>query len=100
MLTLLAHCGANWKYCDTGTGAVAVLLLWGTVWAGRKADKKAKAKKAQRDYVLQQAQAHGVMDTVHAIAAQMRAAEREAAAAGAPRAGTTRKKGTTKEKSR
>ena len=95
MPTLLAHCGANWKYCDVGTGLAALSLLGGTVWACRKADKKAKQKRAQRDYVLQQANAHGVMDTVNAIAAQMRAAED--AAAGKP-AATTRKKGTTKKK--
>jgi hypothetical protein len=97
VLTLLAHCGANWIYCDGGTGLVAVMLLWGTVWAGRKADRKAKQKRAQRDFVYQQAQAHGVMDTVNAIAAQMRAAEPGAAPA---RTGTTRKQGTTKKKSR
>lgn len=99
MLTLLAHCGANWKYCDTGTGLAAVGLLWGTVWAGRKADKKAKIKRAERDLVLRQAQAHGVMDAVNAIAAQMRAAEAENGATAAPRTGTTRKKGTTKKRS-
>ena len=71
------------------------MLLWGTVWAGRKADKKAKQRRAQHDFVFQQANAHGVMDTVNAIAAQMRAAED--AAAGKP-AATTRKKGTTKKK--
>lgn len=98
MLTLLAHCGANWKYCDGGTGAVAILMLWGTIWAGRKADKKAKAKRAQHDLVLQQAQAHGVMDAVNAIAAQMRAAESGASATAAPRTGTTRKKATTRKK--
>ena len=99
MLTLLAHCGANWKYCDGGSAAAGILLLWGTIWAGRKADRKAKAKRAERDFVFQQAQAHGVMDTVNAIAAQMRAAE-AAAQPAAQRTGTTRKKGTTKKKAR
>ena len=95
--TLLAHCGANWIYCDGGSGLAAVLLLWGTVWAGRKADKKAKLRRAQHDFVYQQAQAHGVMDTINAIAAEMRAADDAARPEGAT---GTRKKGTTKKRNR
>jgi hypothetical protein len=37
---VLAHCGANWKYCDGGTAATAIVLLVGVIWAGKRAERK------------------------------------------------------------
>jgi hypothetical protein len=47
---LLAHCGANWKYCDGGTAGSFVLMLFGIRWAAKRADAKAKRRRAaERD---------------------------------------------------
>lgn len=46
MLTFLAHCGANWIYCDGGSGLVLVLIVIGVFWAGKRAERKAKERRA------------------------------------------------------
>jgi len=42
---VLAHCGANWKYCDGGTVATAIVLLVGVIWAGKRAERKKQARR-------------------------------------------------------
>lgn len=33
MLTFVAHCGANWIYCDGASGVALVLIVVGVIWA-------------------------------------------------------------------
>jgi len=46
VLTFLAHCGANWKYCDGGSAVVLVLIAVGVIWAGKRAERKARERRA------------------------------------------------------
>jgi hypothetical protein len=46
MLTFVAHCGANWIYCDGGSGLALVLIVVGVIWAGKRAERKSKERRA------------------------------------------------------
>ena len=48
MITVLAHCGANWKYCDGGSVAGGVLLLWLVRRSVKRAERKARERHAER----------------------------------------------------
>lgn len=48
MTTLVAHCGANWKYCDGGSVAGGVLLLWLVRRSVKRAERKARERRAER----------------------------------------------------
>jgi hypothetical protein len=52
---LLAHCGANWKYCDGGTAVTAVVLLLGVIWAGKRAERKKQARREEHMRALEAA---------------------------------------------
>jgi hypothetical protein len=45
---LLAHCGAYWYYCDSGSVAGALLLLWLVRMSVKRAERKAKERAAAR----------------------------------------------------
>lgn len=52
---LLAHCGANWKYCDGGTVATAIVLLVGVIWAGKRAERKKQERREEHMRALEAA---------------------------------------------
>jgi hypothetical protein len=70
---LLAHCGANWKYCDGGTAVTAVILLVGVIWAGKRAERK---KQARREQHLRALEAAGLLRQMTADNENLRALAR------------------------
>jgi hypothetical protein len=45
---VVAHCGANWKYCDGGSIAGGVLMLWLVRGSVKRAERKARERRAAR----------------------------------------------------
>jgi hypothetical protein len=45
---LLAHCGANWKYCDGGSIAGGLFMLWLVRRSVKRAERKAHERRAAR----------------------------------------------------
>ena len=48
MIDLLAHCGANWKYCDGGSIAGGVFMLWLVRRSVKRAERKARERRDER----------------------------------------------------
>jgi hypothetical protein len=46
MTTFLAHCGANWWLCDGASGVALVFIVVGVIWAGKRAERKSKERRA------------------------------------------------------
>ena len=47
-MSLLAHCGANWMYCDGGSIVGGIALLWIIRLSGKRAERQAKERAADR----------------------------------------------------
>jgi hypothetical protein len=45
---VVAHCGANWKYCDSGSIAGGVFMLWLVRRSVKRAERKARERHAER----------------------------------------------------
>jgi hypothetical protein len=45
---VVAHCGANWKYCDGGSIAGGVFMLWLVRRSVKRAERKARERHAER----------------------------------------------------
>jgi hypothetical protein len=45
---VLAHCGANWKYCDGGSIAGAAFMVWLVRRSVKRAEKKARQRRDER----------------------------------------------------
>jgi len=48
VIDLVAHCGANWKYCDGGSIAGGVLMLWLIRGSVKRAERKARQRRDER----------------------------------------------------
>lgn len=48
MIDLFAHCGANWKYCDGGSIAGGVFMLWLVRRSVKRAERKARERRDER----------------------------------------------------
>jgi hypothetical protein len=47
-MSLLAHCGANWMYCDGGSIVGGVALLWVIRRSVKRAERQARERAADR----------------------------------------------------
>jgi hypothetical protein len=47
-VSLLAHCGANWAYCDGGSIVGGVALLWVIRRSVKRAERQARERAADR----------------------------------------------------
>jgi hypothetical protein len=47
-VTLLAHCGAYWYYCDPGSVVAGIFFLWLVRRSVKRAERKAKERAAAR----------------------------------------------------
>jgi hypothetical protein len=48
VIHLVAHCGANWMYCDGGSIAGGVFMLWLVRRSVKRAERKARERHAER----------------------------------------------------
>jgi hypothetical protein len=48
VIHLVAHCGANWEYCDGGSVAGGLLLLWLVRRSVKRAERKARERRDER----------------------------------------------------
>jgi hypothetical protein len=48
LIDLFAHCGANWKYCDGGSIAGGVFMLWLVRRSVKRAERKARERRDER----------------------------------------------------
>jgi hypothetical protein len=47
-VTLLAHCGANWPYCDGASIAGGLFMLWLIRRSVKRAERRARRRAADR----------------------------------------------------
>jgi hypothetical protein len=76
---VLAHCGANWKYCDSGTAVAGIGIIGGMLWAGKRAERR----KHERVKELRMQALSKALQQAHA---------QQRGEAPAPRSGTRKKK--------
>jgi hypothetical protein len=48
VIHFVAHCGANWKYCDGGSIAGGIFMLWLVRRSVKRAERKARERQNQR----------------------------------------------------
>jgi 4'-phosphopantetheinyl transferase EntD len=48
VIDLVAHCGANWKYCDGGSVAGGIFMLWLIRRSVKRAERKARQRRDER----------------------------------------------------
>jgi hypothetical protein len=48
VLTTLAHCGAKWPYCDGGSIAGGLFMLWLIRRSVKRAERRARERAAER----------------------------------------------------
>jgi hypothetical protein len=47
-MSVLAHCGSNWIYCDGGSVAAGLLFLLLVRWSVKRAERHARQRAADR----------------------------------------------------
>lgn len=47
-MSVLAHCGSNWIYCDGGSVAAGLLFLLLVRWSVKRAERRARQRAADR----------------------------------------------------
>ena len=52
---VVAHCGANWKYCDGGSVAGGLFFLWLIRRSVKRAERKARQRALDRIAAREQA---------------------------------------------